>query len=298
MIRADGHEVKIGADFHLGDEATVHIAHDRFATRIGDGVSAGRNAVIHACDVSDGCAVGENTIILDGSRIGPGAILAPDAIVFPGKTLEGGWFYEGRPAKPVREVAAEELQNCHERIHAGREMPVTTERAVLRHPKTCEDFFVAPSARLAGEVEIGRNVGIWYACRLDAGLHRIKIGQGTNVQDNTRIHCRDASVIIEPDVTIGHNVTLIDCRVKSGSLVGIGAHLAPGTVVERDVLVAAGAVSEPGQRLTSGQLWAGNPARPIAELDDHKYSILNETLPVYQSYARQFSSAEHRVYCP
>ena len=102
VVRADGHYVEIGDDFRIGARGTVHIAHDVYPTHIGNGVTAGVNAIIHACDVGDRCHIGDDAIILDGSTIGDEVVLAKGAVVFPRSSLEGGWLYEGAPAKPVR----------------------------------------------------------------------------------------------------------------------------------------------------------------------------------------------------
>lgn len=289
VIRADGHHIRIGDDFHLGEHATVHIAHEVYPTYVGDRVTAGKGAVIHACTVEDGCVIEREAVILDGSYVGAGAVITAGSVVFPRSELEGGWLYSGCPAKPVARMSASEL--------AGHHQKVRNEEAESRSGKTMTgqvpDCFVAPSARVIGTVTAGKDVGIWYGCRLDAGAHRIVIGDGSNVQDNSTITCNTDEVIIGPDVTVGHNVTLTDCVVEHGSLVGIGALLAPGTVVESDVLVAAGTQTEPGQRLTTGKVWAGRPARPIGPMDERKRTMMSTTLPHYRAYAQHFRATPH-----
>jgi carbonic anhydrase/acetyltransferase-like protein (isoleucine patch superfamily) len=294
VIRADGHVVRIGDDFHLGEHATVHIAHDLHSTTIGDRVTAGQDAVIHACVVGDGCVVEREAVILDGSTIGDGAVISAGSVVFPRSELAGGWLYSGSPAKPVARVTPTELEAYHQKVRNsdGRQQDVP------KGPQSAPDCFVAPSARVFGQVDVGKDVGIWYGCRLQAGSHRIVIGDGSNIQDNTVIECGSQDVMIGADVTIGHNVTLSDCTVDSGSLVGIGALIAAGTVVESDVLVAAGTQTEPGQRLTSGHVWAGRPARPIGPMDDRKRSIMSTTLPHYVLYAQHFRRTRHDPLLP
>ena len=289
VIRADGHFIQIGEDFHLDDHATVHIAHGLHPTHIGDRVTAGKGAVIHACTVEDGCVIERESVILDGSRIGAGAVISAGSIVFPRSELEGGWLYSGSPAKPVARVSTAELESYH---HKSRNEGARTS-ASPQGAQSAPGCFVARSARVIGTVTTGEGVGIWYGCRLDAGAHRIVIGDGSNVQDNSTIICEDSDVLIGSDVTIGHNVTLTDCVIKAGSLVGIGSLIAPGTVVESDVLVAAGTQTEPGQRLTGGHVWAGRPARPIGQMDARKRAIMATTLPHYRDYAATFAATPH-----
>lgn len=289
VIRADGHYIQIGDDFHLGERATVHIAHGIYPTDIGDRVTAGKGAVIHACTVEDGCVIEREAVILDGSHIGAGAVISAGSTVFPRSELEGGWLYSGSPAKPVARVSMAELESYQRKVR--NEGPRASVRS--QGPQTAPECFVAPSARVTGTISAGEGVGIWYGCRLNAGAHRIIIGDGSNVQDNSTITCENSDVVIGDDVTIGHNVTLADCVVEAGSLVGIGSLIAPGTVVESDVLVAAGTQTEPGQRLTSGQVWAGRPARPIGQMDDRKRAIMAITLPHYRDYAATFAATPH-----
>lgn len=289
VIRADGHYIQIGDDFHLGEHATVHIAHGLYPTHIGDRVTAGKDAVIHACTVEDGCVIEREAVILDGAIIGAGAVLSAGSVVFPRNELEGGWLYSGSPAKPVARVTAVELEGYHRKVRNEIAKP----SLVPDGPAGTPACFVAPSARVIGNVSAGDGVGVWYGCRLDAGAHRITIGEGSNVQDNSTITCGSADVVIGPDVTIGHNVTMTDCVVETRSLVGIGSLIAPGTVVESDVLVAAGTQTEPGQRLTSGLVWAGRPARPIGPMDDRKRAIVSITLPHYRDYAARFAATPH-----
>lgn len=290
VIRADGHYVRIGEDFHLGEHATVHIAHDVYPTHIGDRVTAGRAAVVHACTVEDGCVVEREAVILDGSRVGAGAVIAAGSVVFPRSELEGGWLYSGSPAKPVARVSASELEGSHQKIRNDG----TKGRPSDHGPQTRLDCFVAPSARVSGAVSVSEGVGVWYGCRLDAGAHRIVIGDGTNVQDNSILSCDTGDILIGPDVTIGHNVTMSDCTIEPGSLIGIGSLIAPGTVVESDVLVAAGTQTEPGQRLTGGKVWAGRPARAIDQMTGRKRKMIADILPIYRNYADSFRATPHR----
>ena len=74
-LRADGHVIQIGSDFHIGHRSTVHIAQDVSGTSIGARVSVGRNAVVHACTVGDDCVVQDDVVILDGASLGQGLSL-------------------------------------------------------------------------------------------------------------------------------------------------------------------------------------------------------------------------------
>lgn len=290
VIRGDGNTIDIGDDFYLGAHATVHISHGVASTHVGDNVTAGAGCVIHACTVGDNCVIEDDVVILDGSTIGPGTIITAGSTVFPRSELLAGHVYSGSPAKPVAQIDEADLSRLREKLRDAASVPV---RAEGYGETGALDCFVAPSARLAGKVTAGAEVGIWYGCTFDAGTHEIQIGDGTNVQDNTRITCENSDVVLAHDVTIGHNVTLTDCRVETQSLIGIGATLSPGTVVEEGVLLAAGSVTEPGQRLSAGQFWAGRPARAMGPMDARKQEMVASTLPHYRDYARTFRATAH-----
>jgi carbonic anhydrase/acetyltransferase-like protein (isoleucine patch superfamily) len=291
VIRADGHYVTIGDNFWLGEHATVHIAHNVYPTHVGDNVTAARNSVIHACDIGSNCFIGRDAVILDGSKVADDVAIVDGTIVFPRSTLEGGWLFAGQPAKPVRRLGVGELQALHK---SSRTVTKGADPRLSDGPIIAArgNLFLAPTARTSGKLSFGDGVGIWFGCSIEAGVHSICVGAGTNIQDNTVVRCVDRPVAIGHEVTIGHNVTMIDCEVANRSLIGMGAVVAPGTVVEEDVLLAAGAHTTVGQILESGWLYGGNPARRLSKLDEGKRNIITSTWPVYMDYARRFGAAQ------
>ena len=297
VIRADGHYVEIGDDFRLGARGTVHIAHAVLPTHIGSGVTAGVNSVIHACDVGDRCHIGRDVVILDGSNVAAECALADGSIVFPRSVLESGWLYAGSPAKPVRRLLDRELDDLHAQSRAAADDHVE-EPPWTPHIESPGPLFVACSARLRGRIVAGGENGIWFGCDLDAGELEIRIGSNSNIQDNTIIRVRSRPATIGRESTIGHNVRMEDCSVGDRSLIGIGAVVAPGTIVGNDVLLAAGARTLEGQVLDDGGFYGGSPARRLAPLDDKKRAIIALTWPTYCHYASSFRLAQDELLTP
>jgi carbonic anhydrase/acetyltransferase-like protein (isoleucine patch superfamily) len=286
VIRADGHFVRIGDRFTMGRGATIHIAHERYPTIVHDDVCVGANAVVHACTVGAGCVIEADCVVLDGAEVGDGAVLEAGSIVFPRSRLEGGWLYAGRPAKPVRALAEGEARQhalalC-ERIEADDSTWPVPGKAAFAAP----DAFVADTAALAGDVRLAAGASVWYGCRLDARGAPIVLGVRCNVQDNSVLVAAGAGISIGEDSTIGHNVVLEDCSVGARCLVGMGSHIAAGTVIPDDTFVAGGCVTAPGQVLESGFVWGGSPARRLTGFDEARRRSVHTTAVVYAEYAR------------
>ena len=141
-------------------------------------------------------------------------------------------------------------------------------------PRLGERVLIDPSAVVLGDVTLGDDVSIWPQVAIRGDMHRITVGARTSVQDNSVLHITHAGpynpdgypLDIGSDVTIGHGAILHGCTVGDRVLVGMGAVVMDGAVVENDVVIAAGALVTPGKRLRSGFLYGGSPAREMREL--------------------------------
>src|SRR5688572_24232682 len=95
------------------------------------------------------------------------------------------------------------------------------------HPQIHPTAYVEPSAQVIGDVHLGEEASIWCNCTVRGDVHYIRIGDRSNVQDNSVIHVRHGShpTILEEEVTVGHSATLHGCYVERGCLIGIGSIL-------------------------------------------------------------------------
>lgn len=140
--------------------------------------------------------------------------------------------------------------------------------------------YIAPGAVILGDVEIGPGASVWYGCVLRADTNRIVVGEGSNVQDGTVVHCESdksgdyretgggAPCIIGRHITIGHMALLHACVLEDGCLVGMRAVVMDEAVVEAGGMVAAGALVPPRKRVTTGEIWAGSPAKALRPLTE------------------------------
>jgi carbonic anhydrase/acetyltransferase-like protein (isoleucine patch superfamily) len=145
------------------------------------------------------------------------------------------------------------------------------------HPQIHETAFIEDSAQVIGDVHIGAESSVWFNTVVRGDVHYIRIGNRTNVQDNSVIHVRNGShpTILEDEVTVGHSVTLHGCYVERGSLIGIGSILLDDVRIGAHSIVAAGALVSPGTIVPPRSLVMGLPARVKRELSDEEVAGLD-----------------------
>jgi carbonic anhydrase/acetyltransferase-like protein (isoleucine patch superfamily) len=293
VIRADGQSVTLGDRFWLGHRSTVHIATLVRGTQVGDRVTVGRNSVVHACTIGSDVVIDDDVVILDGAEIGDGTVIEAGSTVFPRARLAGGYVYSGSPARPSRPIGPDEVAERAERL---RERMGDGPAGDPGEPLEVEaSVFVARTASLRGRISLGAGVSVLFCCDLNGEVGPIVVGADTNIQDNTVIRTRADGVVIGRDTTIAHNVRIADCRIGARSLIGIGATIASGTLIADDVMLAAGATTDPGQILEAGYLWGGRPARILAPLDAEKRAMMIRIVEGYCQHGREYRAAQEMV---
>lgn len=150
-------------------------------------------------------------------------------------------------------------------------------------PKLGQRVWIDDSAVIIGDVELGEDSSVWPLVSIRGDVHRIRIGERTNIQDNSCLHITHASefkpeghpLIIGDDVTIGHMVMLHGCTIGNQVLVGMSSTILDGAVIEDQVLIGAGSLVPPGKRLESGYLYLGTPVKQIRPLTEDERTYLN-----------------------
>src|SRR5882672_1815748 len=303
-LRADGEHIRIGDNAYFGERATAHIADAKTGATIGDDVTVARFALVHACSLGDRVVVGEGVAVMDGAVIGDDAVIAADSIVSPGKKLAGGWLYRGVPAQPVREITPAEARAAAHSIRQGNPQPAVQsvvlpalsgadpeagangfERAVVRGSRSPTSY-IAPTALLAGDVDLGDDAGIYFGCVVDAHDGRIVIGARTNVQDNAFLITSSArgALVLGIGATIGHNVQMGSGRFGDDALIGMMSRVEDDVVVEDGGCIAGGAWVERGTVVKAGWIWAGRPARPFRELRPAERTEFARGRDIYVEY--------------
>jgi len=162
-------------------------------------------------------------------------------------------------------------------------------------PKIAADAFIAETATVIGQVEIGAGSSVWYGCVLRGDSNVIRIGARTNIQDGTVIHVnheREGAVgtktTIGDDITVGHMALLHACTLEDGCFIGMKACIMDGVVVESGAMVAAGALVTPGKRVKRGELWAGSPAKFMRALTEKEIAYFAYSAEHYAELAASY----------
>lgn len=156
-------------------------------------------------------------------------------------------------------------------------------------PEIAPGVFVAPTAVVIGEVEIGEGASIWFGAVLRGDHGRIVIGRGSNVQDNATLHVpENGQTILEDEVTVGHGAVLEGCVVRRGALIGINAVVLHGVEIGEAAMVAAGCVVPEGMQVPPGTLAAGVPAKIKKQLEGSSSNWVEMAARVYRQLARDY----------
>ncbi len=156
-------------------------------------------------------------------------------------------------------------------------------------PTLGKNVYVDGSARIVGDVVLEDDASIWPLVAARGDVNKIRIGARSNIQDGSVLHVTRKSeknpngfpLIIGEDVTVGHKCMLHGCQLGNRILVGMGAIVMDGVVVEDDVFIGAGTLVPPNKRLVSGFLYVGNPMQKKRPLNDAEMAFLKQSAVNY-----------------
>jgi len=158
-------------------------------------------------------------------------------------------------------------------------------------PRVHPTAFVAPTAVIIGDVEIGPEASIWFGAvlRADHPEHGIRIGARTSVQDNCVLHVSARGpTIVGEEVTVGHGAVFESCEIRRGSLIGMNAVILHSAIVDEYALVAALSVVPEGMHVPPSTLVAGAPARIRKELTGESARWVRDSAQHYVELSRSY----------
>lgn len=155
-------------------------------------------------------------------------------------------------------------------------------------PKMGKNVFLAETATLIGDVQMGDDCSIWFNAVLRGDVNFIKLGNKVNIQDNAVVHCtyQKYPTTIGNNVSVGHSAIVHGCTIQDNVLIGMGAIVMDDCLIESHAIIAAGAVLTPHTHVKAGELWAGVPARKIKEVsEDLKTNEIERIANNYVKYS-------------
>lgn len=162
-------------------------------------------------------------------------------------------------------------------------------------PKIDADVFVAETAALIGDVEVGGGSSVWYGAVLRGDTAPIKVGRASSIQDNAVVHC-DAGVpaLIGDNVTVGHGAIVHSATVGSNTLIGMGATVLNGAVIGENCIIGAGALVLENAVVPAGSLAVGVPARVVRKLSPEQTGTLAAAALHYVELSKNYMSEGNR----
>ena len=156
------------------------------------------------------------------------------------------------------------------------------EKAMIKNAKVDKSAWVAHSADVIGNIEIGEECSVWYHATVRGDLNYVKIGAGTNVQDGAVVHVDiDCPCEIGSMVTIGHNATIHGCTIGNRSLIGMGSILLNGCKIGNNCIVGAGSLVTGKMDAPDGSLILGSPAKVIRKLTEEEIQEIETNAMTY-----------------
>lgn len=176
---------------------------------------------------------------------------------------------------------------------------MTIEERLEKHlsctPDIADANWVAPTATVVGDVVLGPESSVFYSAVLRGDIARIRVGRGSNIQDNCIVHLADdLDAIIGDYVTVGHAAILHACTIEDECLIGMNATILDRAHIGARSLIAAGAVVTPGTVVPPGSMVVGTPGKVIKTLSEQAQGDLKEWATKYVSVSAAFAAREKK----
>ena len=163
-------------------------------------------------------------------------------------------------------------------------------------PEIAEDSWIAPDANVIGKIVVEEGASIWFGATLRGDNEEIRIGAGSNVQENTVMHTdMGFPLTVGKGCTIGHKALLHGCTIGDNSLIGMGAVILNGAKIGKNCLIGANALITEGKTIPDGSLVLGAPGKVVRELDEAAINGLKLSALSYQENMRRFRSGLAKV---
>jgi carbonic anhydrase/acetyltransferase-like protein (isoleucine patch superfamily) len=165
-----------------------------------------------------------------------------------------------------------------------------------QQPTVPASAWIAPSAELIGDVQLGEEASVWFGAVIRADNTPIMVGARANIQEGAMLHSDPgAPCTVGEGCTVGHHAILHGCTLGANVLVGMGATVLNRAVIGEECLIGAGALVTEGKVFPPGHLIVGAPARAVRALDAAAIAALRLSAAHYVQKARDYAAGLVRV---
>ncbi|WP_020060236.1 gamma carbonic anhydrase [Bacillus sp. 123MFChir2] len=162
-----------------------------------------------------------------------------------------------------------------------------------KNPKIADSAFIADYVTITGDVTIGEESSVWFNTVIRGDVSPTIIGDRTNIQDQCTLHQSPKyPLILEDDVTIGHQVILHSCTVKKDALIGMGSIILDGAEIGKGAFIGAGSLVPQGKKIPPNTLAFGRPAKVIRELTEEDREDMSRIRRQYVEKGQYYKSLQ------
>lgn len=158
-----------------------------------------------------------------------------------------------------------------------------------KNPKISKTAFVADSADIIGDVEIGDYSSIWFNATIRGDQNKITIGNRTSIQDNVVIHVDHVNEVqIGDNVTVGHGAVLHGCRIENNVIIGMNSTVLNGAEIGKNSIVGANALVPEGKKFPERSLIIGVPGKVKRELEEVEIEAISRNAEEYVELTKEY----------
>lgn len=156
-------------------------------------------------------------------------------------------------------------------------------------PTVDETVFIAPGAHIIGDVTIGKESTIWFNAVLRGDEAPIIIGARCSIQDNSTCHLYEGSpLVVEDEVTVGHNVILHGCTIRKRSIIGMGSTILDGAEIGEECIVGANTLIPSGKKIPPRSLVVGSPGKVVREITEKDLALIQLSIDTYVQKGKEY----------
>ncbi|MEA1855168.1 gamma carbonic anhydrase family protein [Cytobacillus sp. FSL W7-1323] len=160
-----------------------------------------------------------------------------------------------------------------------------------KQPKIADDVFIADYTTITGDVEIGEESSVWFNTVIRGDVAPTYIGKRVNIQDNSVLHqSPNNPLILEDEVTIGHQVILHSCKIRKKALIGMGSIVLDGAEIGEGAFIGAGSLVPQGKIIPPNTLAFGRPAKVVRELNDDDKKDMERIIREYAEKGQYYKA--------